>query len=172
MKKINWVILIIVFVAIIGVYEINLIKNIKPHACTMEAKICPDGTAIGRSGPDCEFTPCPNSTTTPANTSLQNINIKAGDTVASPLQVNGEARGTWYFEASFPVKIYDANDKLLGSVPAEAQSDWMTENFVPFNALLIFTDSTTKSGTLVLEKDNPSDMPQNAGQIKIPIRFK
>jgi len=28
-------------------------------ACTMEAKICPDGTAVGRSGPNCEFAPCP-----------------------------------------------------------------------------------------------------------------
>lgn len=27
-------------------------------ACTMEAKICPDGTAVGRSGPNCEFAPC------------------------------------------------------------------------------------------------------------------
>lgn len=28
-------------------------------ACTMEAKICPDGSAVGRSGPKCEFSPCP-----------------------------------------------------------------------------------------------------------------
>jgi len=28
-------------------------------ACTMEAKICPDGSAVGRSGPNCEFAPCP-----------------------------------------------------------------------------------------------------------------
>ncbi len=28
-------------------------------ACTMDAKICPDGSAVGRSGPNCEFTPCP-----------------------------------------------------------------------------------------------------------------
>lgn len=28
-------------------------------ACTMEAKICPDGSAVGRTGPDCEFSPCP-----------------------------------------------------------------------------------------------------------------
>jgi len=26
--------------------------------CTMEAKICPDGRSVGRSGPNCEFTPC------------------------------------------------------------------------------------------------------------------
>ncbi|MCI0503359.1 hypothetical protein L0Y65_01455 [Candidatus Micrarchaeota archaeon] len=28
-------------------------------ACTEEAKICPDGSAVGRIGPDCEFAPCP-----------------------------------------------------------------------------------------------------------------
>jgi hypothetical protein len=29
------------------------------RACTMEAKICPDGSAVGRSGPNCEFAECP-----------------------------------------------------------------------------------------------------------------
>ena len=28
-------------------------------ACTEEAKICPDGTAVGRIAPDCDFAPCP-----------------------------------------------------------------------------------------------------------------
>ncbi len=27
--------------------------------CTMEAKECPDGSYVGRSGPNCEFAPCP-----------------------------------------------------------------------------------------------------------------
>lgn len=27
--------------------------------CTMEAKICSDGSAVGRSGPKCEFAKCP-----------------------------------------------------------------------------------------------------------------
>jgi hypothetical protein len=30
-----------------------------PVACTMDAKICPDGSAVGRVGPNCEFAPCP-----------------------------------------------------------------------------------------------------------------
>lgn len=30
-----------------------------PQACTTEAKICPDGSSVGRTGPDCEFAPCP-----------------------------------------------------------------------------------------------------------------
>lgn len=34
-------------------------KASKQTVCTMEAKICPDGTSVGRSGPKCEFAPCP-----------------------------------------------------------------------------------------------------------------
>jgi len=30
----------------------------KPHACTEEAKICPDGSAVGRTGPNCKFGSC------------------------------------------------------------------------------------------------------------------
>lgn len=30
-------------------------------SCSMEAKLCPDGSAVGRGGPSCEFAPCPDS---------------------------------------------------------------------------------------------------------------
>ena len=30
-----------------------------PTACTQEAKLCPDGSSVGRQGPDCEFAACP-----------------------------------------------------------------------------------------------------------------
>lgn len=30
-----------------------------PTACSQEAKICPDGSAVGRTEPKCEFAPCP-----------------------------------------------------------------------------------------------------------------
>ena len=33
-------------------------------ACTQEAKLCPDGTAVGRTGPNCEFAECPKATST------------------------------------------------------------------------------------------------------------
>lgn len=41
----------------------------KNNACTMEAKLCPDGSAVGRSGPNCEFAPCPPANM-PANNTL------------------------------------------------------------------------------------------------------
>ena len=34
-------------------------------ACTQEAMLCPDGSAVGRTGPDCAFAPCPTATTIP-----------------------------------------------------------------------------------------------------------
>ena len=30
--------------------------------CTLDAKVCPDGTAVGRTGPRCEFAACPGET--------------------------------------------------------------------------------------------------------------
>lgn len=35
------------------------VDPVEPVACTMEAKQCPDGTYVGRQGPNCEFAACP-----------------------------------------------------------------------------------------------------------------
>ncbi len=42
-----------------GMYYFLVKKAPKPVACTQEAKICPDGSAVGRTGPNCEFAECP-----------------------------------------------------------------------------------------------------------------
>ena len=34
------------------------------QACTMEAKLCPDGSYVARTGPNCEFAACPAATAT------------------------------------------------------------------------------------------------------------
>lgn len=43
-----------------------------PSACTQEAKLCPDGSAVGRQGPNCEFAECPAQIANPAS-----VNCKA-----------------------------------------------------------------------------------------------
>lgn len=35
-------------------------SNNSQKACTQEAKLCPDGSYVERTGPNCEFAPCPN----------------------------------------------------------------------------------------------------------------
>ena len=47
-------------------YTPPVASSTDPVACTMEAKLCPDGSYVGRTGPKCEFTECPSATTTPA----------------------------------------------------------------------------------------------------------
>jgi hypothetical protein len=97
---------------------------------------------------------------------------RPNDIVKSPLLIEGEARGNWYFEASFPVSLYDGKGKLLARAPAEAQSDWMTTDFVQFKVGLKFNAPETETGFLVLEKDNPSGLPENADELRIPVKFR
>jgi hypothetical protein len=108
--------------------------------------------------------------------SFENENIKLeiplpNALISSPLEVRGEARGTWYFEASFPIELLDGNGVRLASYYAQAEGEWMTVEFVPFNTILTFETPTTTTGTLILHKDNPSGLPEFDDQIRIPVRF-
>lgn len=96
-------------------------------------------------------------------------NLKSGQTVQSPLIVKGEARGVYYFEASFPIKVLDGSGNVLGWGIAQAQSDWMTEDFVPFEATVDFEAPVAGKGFLVLKKDNPSGLPEHDEEFRIPI---
>ena len=99
-------------------------------------------------------------------------NPRPNQIIENPLFVKGEARGNWYFEASFPVKLFDDNGFLLGITTAQALGNWMTEDFVLFNATLPFAVSSTPKGKLILEKDNPSGLPEHADELTIPVYFK
>ena len=64
--KTNWKFLLFVLVLAVIVcggilwWQKEELKNSQePVACTQEAKICPDGSAVGRTGPNCEFAECP-----------------------------------------------------------------------------------------------------------------
>lgn len=97
---------------------------------------------------------------------------RPNQTISSPLVIEGEARGTWFFEASFPIKLFDGNGKEIAIAIAQAQGEWMTTDFVPFRATLEFSKPATENGTLVLEKDNPSGLPEHDDSLVMPIRFE
>lgn len=63
----NLTIIIVVAVAIFSgmiAYYFTNINNENNVDCTLEAKQCPDGSHVGRSGPNCEFEKCSESATT------------------------------------------------------------------------------------------------------------
>lgn len=103
---------------------------------------------------------------------IEVISVQPNAEVSSPLAINGQARGNWYFEAEFPVKIYDANDNLLGQGTARADGDWMTDEFVPFSLTLTFKDSPTATGNLILERSNASGLVENDDSMRIPVKFR
>jgi hypothetical protein len=46
-------------------------------ACTQEAKLCPDGSSVGRVGPNCEFAACPTVVATPIETLMMSATPSA-----------------------------------------------------------------------------------------------
>jgi len=188
MKYLNHTYLLILIVSIIGaifVFTQNKKEVPTEIACTMDALICPDGTAVGRTGPNCSFAPCPS---VPPVTSIDDIqahiNSKSdliivesptrGSVISTPVTITGKARGYWFFEASFPITIVDWNGLIIGEGIATAQDEWMTENFVPFKATINFTlppETPYRRGAIILQKDNPSGLPENDNALEIPITF-
>ena len=92
--------------------------------------------------------------------------------VKSPLIIEGEARGIWFFEGSFPVVIVDWDGRIIGEAIAQAEGEWMTEGFVPFKATIKFEQPTySNQGALILRKDNPSGLPEHDDALEIPVRI-
>lgn len=97
---------------------------------------------------------------------------RPNQTISSPITIKGQARGNWFFEASFPVELTDMNGKIIAHGIAQAKGEWMTTDFVPYEVTLSFTtDMDGKTGFLVLKKDNPSGLPEHDDSLSIPIIF-
>jgi hypothetical protein len=92
--------------------------------------------------------------------------------IRSPLRIRGRARGPWYFEGDFPIRLLDAHGREIATAVATAQGPWMTEDWVPFEATLTFEPPSSKRGTLVLEKDNPSGRTELDAEHRVPVLFR
>ncbi len=92
-----------------------------------------------------------------------------GSTVPRTFSITGRARGSWYFEASFPVSVVDEKGAVIATSAAKAESDWMTTDFVPFKADITIPENVTGKATLILKNDNPSGLPDKDKAVSLPI---
>lgn len=121
--------------------------------------------------PDASATPTVSATATPDDKIIID-QPKPGSSIGSPLKITGRARGTWFFEASFPVELTDQDGTVIAQTAAQAKGDWMTSDWVPFEATITFPKQISgESGTLVVRKDNPSGLPANDDSRTVPIFF-
>lgn len=91
--------------------------------------------------------------------------------IESPLIITGQARGNWFLKGDFPIELLDDNEAIITQSYATAKSEWMTEDFVQFEAEISFDSPATNKGVLVLKKDNASGLPEQANELRIPIVF-
>ncbi len=96
---------------------------------------------------------------------------REGERVRSPLIVSGEARGPWFFEASFSARLLGPRGEELSVAILTAEGEWMTTDFVPFSGTLSFDAPRGGEGTLVFEAANPSGLPEHAKSLALPVRF-
>ncbi|HWH16446.1 MAG TPA: Gmad2 immunoglobulin-like domain-containing protein [Candidatus Paceibacterota bacterium] len=99
-------------------------------------------------------------------------NPTPGAVTGKSFTVKGEARGNWFFEASFPIEVRDAAGNLLTTVVAQADGEWMTTEFVPFTAEVTVDDSFIGEAVLTLKKDNPSGLPENDASMSFPFTIE
>ncbi len=91
--------------------------------------------------------------------------------VVGQLVIKGEARGSWFFEAEFPVVLKDPAGNRLGATIAVAQSEWTTNDFVPFEAVLEVHPQLHTEGVLYLQKSNPTGDASYDDALEIPLSF-
>lgn len=95
--------------------------------------------------------------------------------ISSPLEISGEALGSWFWEGSFTADLLNQSGELIGNAIITHQSgtEWMTEEYVPFGGTLEFdVGNAGTDGILVFHKANPSAMAENNESYSLPIKFK
>ena len=93
-----------------------------------------------------------------------------GAVTGKSFSVTGKARGYWFFEASFPVRVLDKDGAQIAvGLAAPVDGEWMTTEFVDFEAKLVVPETYMGPATLVLEKDNPSGEADKDASVSFPF---
>lgn len=86
--------------------------------CTADAMMCPDGSYVGRTGPDCQFI-CPETTAVQSYTAQLNQRISINGTYITPLQVVDDSRCAedvqciWAGQVRLKVKLEGSSSEEL-----------------------------------------------------------
>jgi len=151
-------------------------NNTPTPSAAVSPSVSPTPSASANVSPS--VSPAGSRTPTPTGTPFTLANVRVTTprphaVINSPLIITGQVRGSWMFEASFPITLRDSTGKVLAQGVGMTSENWMTSNFVSFTSTLTFTKPTnTDTGTLVFHKDNPSGLPENDASVSFPIRFR
>lgn len=115
--------------------------------------------------------PSPSPSPSPQPFVSENVvvtNPLPNETVPQTFRVEGQARGNWFFEASFPLQVRDPENNPVGFGIAMTSDDWMTTDFVSFEGKVV-VENYSGPVRLVLLKDNPSGLPEFDDSVEFDI---
>jgi hypothetical protein len=135
----------------------------QPAACTLEAKLCPDGSSVGRSGPKCEFDPCPNVS---AGNNIRVYQPVSGETVGQPLVVAGQAR---VFENAFSYRLLDGAGRQLAAGFDHARASDVGQ-YGAFSITIEYVLPQTATGTVEVFTHSAVD-GSVVDLVSIPVTF-
>ncbi len=97
--------------------------------CDLDAKLCPDGSAVGRSGPNCEFAACPQIDINPAITDFNSCSA-AGYPIMESYPRQCRANGRTYTE-----RLIDNNSSSCTISPnCQLPMDYAVRSNCPYQA--------------------------------------
>jgi len=115
--------------------------------------------------------PIPKSRNDTLNDLIQITQPLPGQNINSPLNIEGIARGVWFFEASFRIELTDENYQQITENYATATGEWMTEDWVTYTSTLTFSKPKSKTGYLIFHKANPSGLAEHEMSDTLKIKF-
>lgn len=168
------VILAVFLIAVISYFIWNRFYN-QPKsqvACTMEAKLCPDGSSVGRTGPDCEFAECPPNNTV-GNITYQNN--RYGFDFTLPLSWKGYA----IVNSAWEGRSVAENNAVVETGPEISIRHPLWTSKVPRQDIPIFIFTTGQWNSLSRDDFhigaapiNPGELGRNNGYVfALPARY-
>ncbi len=138
---------------IVGAAASSIIPNDEPVACTMEAKLCPDGSYVGRTGPNCEFAACPATRTVKLYYFNNELDKDASGSIAC------SRNGLVAVDRTIPASqtpIQDAIKLLLsGNLTTEERAKGISTEY-PLQGFSL-KSAALANGVLTLEFSDPSN---------------
>jgi hypothetical protein len=170
--------LVLVGGLIFAAVKVGVPSKPQPKACSTEAKICPDGSAVGRTGPNCEFAPCPNQVTQDETANWKTYtNTKFGFSVKYP--------NSWFSNScgSDQTLILDPSSSIVCETEpynpivlvanddsrevSEIAKGWLPDfKITPLESVPI----TAKNSKYLVEKVQPAPGPEKLIIIYFPIK--
>jgi hypothetical protein len=99
------------------------------------------------------------------------VRVDLPERATSPLRIEGEAWGPWFFEGSFPMTLVAEDGRELAASFVTARGEWMVEDFVPFEGELAFRVDQPTQAVLMLRRDNPSDLPEHDASARFELEL-